>query len=167
VGGDCGGVAEVGIRHQENLVSGLRVESGFGGKCGRGKFIVGQVRAPAPTPEVRRSCTLERIRLILGAGGGAFFAEAFAAQDGSALSGAEGDRGRFAALRAHGLGFDFGTTLARGRDSERGDAFGFTGFAAFGFVAELFIVEEQLFSGGEDEVAAAVNALQHSVLEFH
>jgi hypothetical protein len=31
----------------------------------------------------------------------------------------------------------------------------------------LFVVEEQLFSGGKDEIGPAVNALQHLVLEFH
>jgi hypothetical protein len=65
------------------------------------------------------------------------------------------------------VSFYFGVSLAGGRRSERGDTFCFAGFAAFWFVSELFIVEEQLLPGGEDKVGAAVNALQHSVLEFH
>jgi hypothetical protein len=39
--------------------------------------------------------------------------------------------------------------------------------APFGFVSELLIVEKRLFSGSEDEVRAAVKALQHLVLVFH
>lgn len=109
----------------------------------------------------------EQLKDALGAGGGAPFAEAFPAQDRSALGGTEGDRGFFAALRAHGLGFNFSVTRALGGDSKGGDSFRFAGFATFGFVAELFIVEEKLFPSGENEVAATVNALEHSVLEFH
>jgi hypothetical protein len=97
----------------------------------------------------------------------ASFAETFTTQNRTALSGAEGDRRFFAALRTHGVSFYFGVSLAGGRRSERGDTFCFAGFAAFWFVSELFIVEEQLLPGGEDKVGAAVNALQHSVLEFH
>ena len=48
-----------------------------------------------------------------------------------------------------------------------GRPFGLAGFATFGFVLELFVVEEQLFSGCKDEVSAAVNTLQNLVLEFH
>lgn len=48
-----------------------------------------------------------------------------------------------------------------------GEALALTGLATFRFVLELFIVEEQLFAGGKDEVCAAVYALQHLVLEFH
>jgi hypothetical protein len=39
--------------------------------------------------------------------------------------------------------------------------------APLGLVPELLIVEKQLLPGREDEIRAAVNALQHLVLEFH
>ena len=39
--------------------------------------------------------------------------------------------------------------------------------APFGFVLELLVVKEQLLSCGENEITAAVNALQDFVLEFH
>jgi hypothetical protein len=39
--------------------------------------------------------------------------------------------------------------------------------ASLGFVPELLIVEKQLLPGRKDEIRAAVNALQHLVLEFH
>jgi hypothetical protein len=39
--------------------------------------------------------------------------------------------------------------------------------ASLGFVAKLLIVEKQLLAGRKDEIRAAVNALQHLVLEFH
>lgn len=51
--------------------------------------------------------------------------------------------------------------------SQNRNSLGFTGFAALGFVSELLIVEEQLLPGGKDEIRAAVNALQHLILEFH
>jgi hypothetical protein len=31
----------------------------------------------------------------------------------------------------------------------------------------LFVVEEELFAGGENKIIAAINALEHPVLEFH
>jgi len=39
--------------------------------------------------------------------------------------------------------------------------------ATLGFVLELFIVEEELFAGGKNEVVTAIHALQASILEFH
>jgi hypothetical protein len=47
------------------------------------------------------------------------------------------------------------------------NSFRFAGLASLGFVGELLIVEEQLLPGGENEIRAAVNALQHLVLVFH
>lgn len=38
---------------------------------------------------------------------------------------------------------------------------------AFRLVLELFVVEEELFTGGKYEVITAIHALQVSVLEFH
>ncbi len=46
-------------------------------------------------------------------------------------------------------------------------ALAFAVLAALGFVLELFVVEEKLFAGGEDEIVTAVNALESLILEFH
>jgi hypothetical protein len=40
-------------------------------------------------------------------------------------------------------------------------------FAALGVVLELFVVEEDLLAGCENELGAAVDALQYSIREFH
>lgn len=53
------------------------------------------------------------------------------------------------------------------RCTEDGDPFALAGLAAFRFVLELLVVEEQLFPGGEDEVSPTVDTLQHLVLKFH
>jgi hypothetical protein len=36
-----------------------------------------------------------------------------------------------------------------------------------GVILELFVVKEDLFARREDELGAAVGALQYSILEFH
>jgi hypothetical protein len=54
-----------------------------------------------------------------------------------------------------------------GRRSQYRYAFCFAGFAALGFVGELLIVEEHLLPGREQEIHAAVRALQHLIPEFH
>ena len=46
-------------------------------------------------------------------------------------------------------------------------AFCLAGLAAFGFVLELFVVEEKLFARREEKLRAAIDALQQPVLEFH
>jgi hypothetical protein len=51
--------------------------------------------------------------------------------------------------------------------SQNRDPLSFAGLAPLGFVPELFIVEEQLLPGGKNEIRAAVDALQHLILEFH
>jgi hypothetical protein len=51
--------------------------------------------------------------------------------------------------------------------SQNRNSLRFAGLAPFGFVSELLIVEEQLLPGGKNEIRAAVNALQHLILEFH
>jgi len=51
--------------------------------------------------------------------------------------------------------------------SHHSKPFGFAVLATLGFVAKLFVVKKQLFTGGEDKVCTAVNAFQHPVLEFH
>jgi hypothetical protein len=39
--------------------------------------------------------------------------------------------------------------------------------AALGFVAELFVVKEKLFPGGENEISTAIDAGKYLVLKFH
>jgi hypothetical protein len=53
------------------------------------------------------------------------------------------------------------------RQSQCLGAFTLAVLAAFGFVLELFIVEEELFTSGENEVGAAVHTLENLVLEVH
>jgi hypothetical protein len=43
--------------------------------------------------------------------------------------------------------------------AEHGNPFRLTGLAPFWFVSELFIVEEKLLSGCEEEIRATVDAL--------
>jgi hypothetical protein len=86
------------------------------------------------------------------------------------LRGAEGNGRQLSAARAGGLSLDLrvGVILAlRRRRSEHGDALGFAGLAAFGFVLELLIVKEKLFPGGENKITPTVDALQYLVLKFH
>ncbi len=105
-------------------------------------------------------------------GGGYVFLlrEAFAAQDWPPLGWPEGDGGLFAALGAGGPGFharEVVRVALGGWGGEDGHALRLAGFAALGFVAELFIVKKQLFPGGEDEVGTAVDAGQYLILKFH
>ena len=96
--------------------------------------------------------------------------EAFATEDGASLGGLEGDGGLFAAGGAIGAGLHLGVLALAGRvglQAELFGAFGLAAFAAFGFVLELFVVEEELLAGGEDEVRTAVDTFESLVLEFH
>jgi len=96
--------------------------------------------------------------------------EAFAAKDGTALRGAEGHGRVLAALGAGGARFDAGVTWSvagSGRGRKHSDAFRLAGFATLGFVLKAFVVEEELFPGGEHEVGAAVDADQYLILKFH
>jgi len=86
------------------------------------------------------------------------------------LRGAERDRRLFSAARAGGLSLDLGVAVVLsggGGSAEDGDAFGFASLAALGFVLELFVVEEKLFPGSENEITPTVDTLQHLVLKFH
>jgi hypothetical protein len=103
--------------------------------------------------------------------GGLLLREAFTAEDGATLGGAEGDGGLLAALRAGGSSFDASVMVAiaagSGSGGENGHALRLAGFTAFGLVLELFVEEKKLFPGGEDEVSAAVDAGQYLILKFH
>jgi hypothetical protein len=105
-----------------------------------------------------------------GGGGRLLLGEAFTAEDGAILRGAEGDSGLLATLGAGRPSFDTRevVSVAQGlRGSKNGDALGLAGFAALGLVLELFVVEKQLFPGGKNEVGAAVDAGQYLILKFH
>jgi hypothetical protein len=93
--------------------------------------------------------------------------EALAAKHRAALRWLERD-GRFPlAAGADGLGFYSLIVAAVLWQSQRLGAFTLAVFAAFRFVLELFIVEEELFASGENEVGAAVHTLENFVLEVH
>ena len=71
------------------------------------------------------------------------------------------------AAGADGLGFHPLVVAPVLRQSQCLGAFTLAVFAAFGFVFELFIVEEELFTGSENEVGAAIHTLENFVLEVH
>jgi hypothetical protein len=104
-----------------------------------------------------------------GGGGGLLLREAFAAEDGAVLRGAEGDRSLLATLGTGGSSFDASVVvgIAWSGGGENGYALGLTGLAALGLVLELFVEEKELFPGGKNEVGTAVDAGQYLVLKFH
>ena len=94
--------------------------------------------------------------------------EAFTAEYGTALCRFEGHGRLLAALRTGGARFGFCEAgPARRGSSQNRYPLRLARLASFGFVLELLIVEEQLFSGSKDEVAAAVDTFEHFILEFH
>jgi len=96
--------------------------------------------------------------------------EAFAAEDGTALRGAERYGRILAALRACGPSLDLAVVVVARRrrtGTEHGHSLGLASLAAFGFVFELLVVEKKLFTGSEDKVGTAIYAFQHLVLKFH
>ena len=106
-------------------------------------------------------------REILGGGGrGALLLEALTAEHRASLRRLEGDGRLFAACRAAGLGLDLVVAAVAAR-SYLGRTFAFAGFAAFGFVLELFVVEEKLFAGGKNEIGPTINTLEGPILKFH
>ena len=93
--------------------------------------------------------------------------EAFTAEDRTPLRGLEGHRGFALAAGTHRPGLDPLVVAAVLRQSQGLSALGLAVFAALGFVLELFVVEEELFTSGEDEVAATIDTLEDLVLEVH
>ena len=65
------------------------------------------------------------------------------------------------------MGFYASVTSAGRGCAEDRQPLGFTRLATLGLVAKLFVVKKQLLACSEDKVRAAVDAFQHSVLEFH
>jgi len=90
----------------------------------------------------------------------------FPTEDRPALRGFEGDGGLLATPGAIGPRFHL-VIIAWRRGSQCGGPLGLAGFATFGFIGELLIVEEQLLSRRKHEVRSAVNTLQYLILEFH
>jgi hypothetical protein len=86
--------------------------------------------------------------------------EAGPAQHGPTLGWLEGNRGGGATLRTGGPGLRAHTRAAAG-------ALRLALLAVLGVVLELFVVEEKLLAGGENELSAAIDALQNSIGKFH
>ena len=83
------------------------------------------------------------------------------------MGGTERNRCLFPTLRTVGARFRFGERMPWRGHSRRGHPLALAVLAAFGFVLELLIVEEQLLSRGEDEVSTTIDTFQYLVLEFH
>jgi len=87
----------------------------------------------------------------------------FAAIDGPALGGLEGDGSFLPTLGTRGSGFG---AMAAGIGL-RLPALGLAGFAALGFVLETLVRVKDLLAGGKDEIVTALDTLQHFVPVFH
>ena len=104
----------------------------------------------------------------LGRSGGHFaLLEALPAKHWTSLRRLERHGGFPLAPGADRFGFNSLVVAAILWQSQGLGPFAFAVFAAFGFVLELFIVKEELFASGEDEIGAAVHALENLVLELH
>ncbi len=96
--------------------------------------------------------------------------EAFAAEDGPALGGAERHGGGLAALGASGVSLDAAGLAAAAHGLSTADhrhAPGLAILAPLRFVSEVLVMKKQLLSGGEDEVSATFHAAEYLVLKFH
>jgi hypothetical protein len=60
------------------------------------------------------------------------------------------------------MGYRFGFVRTRGRSLP----LAFAGFAPFGFVSEIFVVEEVLFSRCKYELRSAIHALEDAILKL-
>ena len=120
-----------------------------------------------------RTAAPSRIKKIphLGRGGRCLaLLEAFATENRTSLGRPEGYGSFLAAGRAVGAGF--GALIVAAATVVAGRPYlprplGLARFTAFRLVLELFIVEKKLLARREDEVRAAVHALQNPILEFH
>jgi hypothetical protein len=106
------------------------------------------------------------LEMLSGSSSGPPLLEALPAKNRPALRWLEGNGGLLATGRTVSPSFHSGARPG-GHRSQGGVFFRFADFTAFGLVPELLVVKEELFSGCEDEVSAAVNTLQNFVLEFH
>ena len=93
--------------------------------------------------------------------------EAFAAVHWPPLRGFEWNRCFTLASGTDRLGLYPLKAAAALRNPKRLGALALAALATFGFVLELLIVEEKLFARSENEVGAAIHALENLVLELH
>jgi hypothetical protein len=91
--------------------------------------------------------------------------EALLAEDRSPLRGSERHRGFTPAIRAVGHCLD--SFACNHRTRRAAGPLGFAGLAPFGFVLEVLVSEELLFSCCPHELVAAVHAPEDPVLELH
>src|SRR6266853_5306075 len=90
--------------------------------------------------------------------------EALFAEHRTSLCGPEGDRCLLAAGRARRDGFH---PFASDGSSRTAGPFSFARLTPLGFVLEVLVGEELLFSRRPDELRAAVHALKDPILELH
>lgn len=96
--------------------------------------------------------------------------EAFATQNGAALCWAEGHRGFFATLRTYRTGLNAREMMRIPQGlwvGQNGHALGLAVLAALGLILEILVAKKDLFPGGKDELAPAIDAGQYLVLKFH
>ena len=93
--------------------------------------------------------------------------EAFAAKYWTSLGRFEWHRSFALAARTDCLGLYPLVVASPLRQTERAGPFFLALFTALGFVLELFVVKEELFTGCEHEICAAVDTLQNLILELH
>src|SRR5437763_4222242 len=93
--------------------------------------------------------------------------EAFLAEHRAPLRWPEGHRGFLAAIGARRHGLDALSSGAGSAARRPGGTLGFTSLAAFGFVLEVLVGEELLFTRRPHELRATVHAPEDPVLELH
>jgi hypothetical protein len=97
--------------------------------------------------------------------------KALPAQHRPSLRGPERYRGFFPALRTVRPGLSLRVRMPARRPMRRSPnhcySLALAIFAAFGFILELLVVEEKLFTRCEHEVRATIYTLQNLVLVFH
>jgi hypothetical protein len=124
-------------------------------------FLHAELINPGVVKGIGASC---KIRTVLRRAHGAALLKAFAAENGAALRGAEGNSGLFAALRATGFGF---RAHGRGGATATLGTLGFATFAAFWFVLKAFVGEKHLFPASKYKLGATFRTLQHPIVVFH
>jgi hypothetical protein len=110
---------------------------------------------------------LEELGELCGSSARFALLEAFPAKYRTALCWLERHGSFPLAAGADGLGFHSLIVAAILRQSQCLGAFTLAVFAAFGFVFELFVVEEELFTSGENKVGATIYTLENFILEVH
>jgi len=93
--------------------------------------------------------------------------KALPAKNRSALRGFERNSSFTLAPGADCLGFHPLIVSAGLRQTQRRRAFGFAILTPLRLILELLVVKEQLLAGCEDEISAAIHALQTLILELH